>query len=227
MAIYVDDNFDARSPMTDTLGSAPTGGDYTGDGPSCDIVSGRAVITHAAADNTVPRLLSATTAANYEHLVKVTTDKVPTGAEVQIRAALRMLDTANYYRVGIYPQTDQTLDFDAHPFVASVAGTPFITATHPSLVWSANTDYWWKIQIEGFSPTTIRMKVWAASGNEPSAWDVEGTDSEASLQAAGAYGFAFRTTSSVTNFPIAGTFDDWLVHDIPAPGVAVLLLGGL
>ena len=39
-----------------------------------------------------------------------------------------------------------------------------------------------RIQVTGTSPTTVRMKVWPASGSEPANWQVTGTDSTASLQ---------------------------------------------
>lgn len=218
LTTYVDDDFEARSPSTDTWGSAPTGGDYTGDGTATDITSGRGTMTHTAAANTVARLLSATTAQDVELTAVVQTDKVPTGAEVQIRVGLRMLDTANYYRIGFFPQTNGDVALDAHPFVASVAGTSFINTTLTGFGWSAGTDYAIKVQAEGVSPTTVRVKIWDASGSEPGTWSATGTDSEATLQTSGAYAIIFRTTSSVTNFPILASWAWWKVTSIPAAG---------
>lgn len=218
LTTYVDDDFEARSPLTDTWGSAPTGGDYTGDGTATDIASGRGTMTHAAATNTVARLLSSTAAQDVELTAVVQTDKVPTGAEVQIRCGLRMVDTSNYYRIGVYPQITGDVVIEAHSFVAGVAGTNVFSITHPTLAWAAGTDYSIKVQVEGVSPTTIRVKIWPTSGSEPGSWDATGTDSAAALQTSGFYGIIFRTTSSVTNFPIAASWAWWKVTSIPTGG---------
>jgi hypothetical protein len=63
----------------------------------------------------------------------------------------------------------------------------------------------------GSSPTTIRIKAWAASGSEPTGWTVTRTDSEAALQGAGGVGLLAYVSGSVTNPPASFSFDNFVV----------------
>jgi hypothetical protein len=70
------------------------------------------------------------------------------------------------------------------------------------LTYTAGTRLNARFQVSGTSPTTVRAKVWAASGSEPSAWTVSSTDTSTGLQAAGSVGLKAYLSSSATNVPI-------------------------
>jgi hypothetical protein len=64
------------------------------------------------------------------------------------------------------------------------------------------------MQVVGTNPTTIRLKAWADGQAEPSAWQYTTTDSDASLQVAGAVGLRTYIAGTSTNAPVLFTFDD-------------------
>jgi hypothetical protein len=58
-----------------------------------------------------------------------------------------------------------------------------------------------RFQVSGTSPTTLKVKVWAASSPQPAAWTISTTDTTAGLQAAGAVGLTTYLSGSTTNAP--------------------------
>ncbi|WP_394289173.1 PKD domain-containing protein [Microbacterium sp.] len=67
-------------------------------------------------------------------------------------------------------------------------------------------------EVAGASPTSLKAKVWAASGAEP-AWQREATDSTAALQASGRIGVFGFLPSAVTNDPVTVSFDRIVAMD--------------
>jgi hypothetical protein len=64
------------------------------------------------------------------------------------------------------------------------------------------------MQVTGTNPTTVRLKVWPATGTEPAAWQTTATDTTAALQNPGAVGLTAYLSGSVTNGPIVLRLDD-------------------
>ena len=83
-------------------------------------------------------------------------------------------------------------------------------------------------QVFGTSPTTVRAKVWPASGSEPSAWQQSVTDSTAGLQEAGSIALTTYLTGSATNGPIVGRVSAWQPSPLrdPWPRQALRPLSG-
>ncbi|MFI7587166.1 PKD domain-containing protein [Spongisporangium articulatum] len=65
-----------------------------------------------------------------------------------------------------------------------------------------------RTQVEGTSPTTIRVRAWKAGTTEPTTWQATATDSTAALQAPGWVRSGVYLSSSVTNGPLVVRFDD-------------------
>ena len=86
-----------------------------------------------------------------------------------------------------------------------------------------------RVQVEGTSPTTLRMKAWdAAAGTEPASWQYTATDSTGP-QVAGNVGIRSYLSGSVTNAPRSARVDDLTVDDMapsPARGDPVLIGAG-
>ncbi len=76
------------------------------------------------------------------------------------------------------------------------------TVTVPGLSYTAGTQLNARLQVQGTSPTTLRLKVWANGAAEPAAWTVTATDSSAALQVAGSVGLRSYLSSSATNVPV-------------------------
>lgn len=65
----------------------------------------------------------------------------------------------------------------------------------------AGQEYWLEMACIGVSPTTFSGKVWRFGDSEPN-WILQTTDSEATLQDAGAVGMAGFVSDTVTNAPL-------------------------
>lgn len=63
-----------------------------------------------------------------------------------------------------------------------------------------------RLQVTGTSPTTLRGKAWQATGTEPTAWQVSGTDAGAGLQVPGAVGLSPYLSSGSIVTPVTVQF---------------------
>lgn len=90
-------------------------------------------------------------------------------------------------------------------------------SANPGITPASNTWYRLRAQVEGTSPTSIRIKLWQEGSAEPVSWQYTTTDSEATLQAAGPSGVRTFIHSSTTNGPVSATIDDYTVESIPVP----------
>ena len=73
------------------------------------------------------------------------------------------------------------------------------------LSYTAGTQLNARLQVQGTSPTTLRLKVWANGSAEPTAWAATVTDSSAALQFAGSVGLRSYLSGSATNPPVVQT----------------------
>jgi len=78
-----------------------------------------------------------------------------------------------------------------HPTAVTFGGS----ITVPGLTIPAGGKLNTRTQVTGTKPTTIRLKVWAASAAEPASWQLTATDSTAALQAAGSVGLTAYVSS--------------------------------
>ena len=96
-------------------------------------------------------------------------------------------------------------------FRQAADGTQTVLGTEgvvPGLTYVAGQKIAVALEVTGTSPTTVRAKVWAAGGTEPTAWAKTATDSTAGLQAAGRVGFHSYLSASATNAPVVSSWDD-------------------
>jgi hypothetical protein len=83
--------------------------------------------------------------------------------------------------------------------------------TLAGLTWTPGMLLRVRTQTVGTSPTIFRVKVWPAGAVEPTAWNVEQNDSEASLQVGGSFGLGVMTAGGATGSSATYTFDDFSV----------------
>ena len=79
----------------------------------------------------------------------------------------------------------------------------------PGVTFTPGTLINVRFQVSGTSPTTLKVKVWAASSPQPAAWTLTATDSTAGLQAAGAVGLTTYLSGSTTNAPTTVKFSSF------------------
>ena len=96
--------------------------------------------------------------------------------------------------------------------VALGANTRAIGASHVP-----GQDVWLRMQVVGANPTTIRLKAWNASSQEPSTWTYETTDGDPELQRAGGVGLLVGLGPGATNGPVTFSFDDYVVKSLEVP----------
>lgn len=68
--------------------------------------------------------------------------------------------------------------------------------------------------MSGTGTATLSGKVWKVGTTEPANWQATTTDTEPTLQTAGAFGLQAYASSSLTNAPIVASFDN--LNAIPA-----------
>ncbi len=107
----------------------------------------------------------------------------------------------------------------------STAGTTFLQAArafndaetfigserNANAPYGATTAIWVRMQAQGASPTTLRMRAWVDGSPEPSTWAYTATDSTAAVQGAGPVGIQARLSSSATSIPTVFSIDNYVV----------------
>jgi CSLREA domain-containing protein len=218
--------------VTDQWGTANLGGPYTLTSTLAeyDVAGGRGTIALTAGANRHLRLASLSE-QDIDFTVQIATDKLSEGADQNVYLALRRHDNGNEYRArvrlalngGVYVQATRV-----------VGGTESAIGTEvrlDTLVRTAGQLFWVRAQGAGASPTTLRIKVWADGTAEPSTWLYTQTNSEASLQSAGAIGLRAFAPTATTNAPVTVSFDELTASvaqsDSPPPnGAPTVSLGG-
>lgn len=139
-------------------------------------------------------------------------DKAPTGGgQYGYVTARGTLDSGYRTKIRVASTGAVTVWLTA---VVNGTETDLTSTTVQGLNVTAGTKVAVRMQTFGTSPTTVRAKVWAAGGTEPTAWLVSSTDSRAALQVAG--GIAVRTylSGSSTNAPVTMLVDDLVAKPV-------------
>jgi PKD repeat protein len=193
-------------------GSADTGGPWTTSGSLANyaVSGGTGAITIPAAGNTRSVHLGATTATSTDLRLTLTLDKVPTGSGAYLDVVGRRISTNNEYRARLVMAATGriTVQLTALRGTASPVGLAPAVTLPTTVTYGANTRLAVRMQVTGTNPTTVRLKVWPATGTEPAAWQTTATDTTAALQNPGAVGLTAYLSGSVTNGPIVLRLDD-------------------
>lgn len=204
--------------QTPGLPNAEVGGAYTvSAGAQVFSAGGRHVEQHTAANQTTSARLASVSAVDHDMVASVATNKLAAGANQDSHFAVRMIGSSDYYRARLRFSTGNRVLLQVSKVVGGV--TTDLTGTDVDKGAYAAGDRWWvRTQAIGTGPTTVRARAWKDGTSEPSTWDFNLTDSEATLQAAGHVGLRAFQGAATTNTPIDWTFDDLL--DV-APGTTV------
>jgi PKD repeat protein len=197
------------------FGSADTGGAWTtstgtGGGQSVAGGTGQMAISSAAVNRTA--YLGSATATSADVTMSMTLDKKPTATAYLEVTGRRVASNLEYDGL-VKISSSGAINAQIRRYTASSA-TDVTTAVSTGFTYADGMTLNVRMQATGTSPTTLRMKVWPASASEPANWQVTGTDSTASLQAAGAPGVRSYQGGSPTNLPIVLRVDNFVARPV-------------
>ncbi len=188
--------------------AADTGGSWTVNSAAKFSVAGGTGNVAANSGSTLNASLASLSSAATDSSVTVALNKIP-DQYVSLSLAGRVVGAALYgARLRVNP--NGTVLLQAVRDAVALGGT-----TVAGLTVTPGTKIRVRAQVQGTSPTTIRVKVWVAGAAEPSAWHYVATDSTAVLQAAGGIRISTYLSSSATNGPLAVAYDNLTVTSIP------------
>ncbi|PZS15178.1 MAG: hypothetical protein DLM57_13205 [Pseudonocardiales bacterium] len=201
-APFVSDSF-ART-VSNGWGSADVGGAYStvGAASSFSVSPGVGALRLAAPGSSLSAYLAAVTRTDADVLAGVAVDKVPVGGAVYVTLQGRRVGSGNEYdaKVLVYPDRSVTVR------VIRVVGGVETALAGPvkvaGLVYAPGMVLDVRVQVSGTGPSTVRSRVWAASGAEPAGWQVSGSDATAALQVPGAVGVVGYLSGAATNAPL-------------------------
>ncbi len=196
--------------VTNGWGTADTGGAWMIGTASRYSVSAGLGSTVIAAGQTNSALLPAVVSRDSDLRVTTSVDRLPTGGGVYVGIIGRHTGTNLEYqaRVKVRPDGSVGLALFSAPGSATLTTLkPEITVPGASTANTAAVKV--RLQVFGATPTTIRAKAWAATGTEPTTWQLTATDSFPGLQAAGSAGMNAYLSSSSTVTPVTVRFADF------------------
>ena len=195
--------------LADAWGTASVGGPWSTLAPPADydVANGAGTMAVSGGGAQHSALLASIAQRDVDITVEVTTDKLATGGTNWAYVIARQSGTNNYQATlrmaangGVFLQISRVVN---NVETAVGAEVPI-----SGLVHTPNQGIWVRMQATGASPTTLRAKAWADGTLEPAAWAVTQTNSEATLQSSGAIGVRSWASASLTNAPIAVSFDE-------------------
>lgn len=219
IVIYASDSFNRT--VSNGWGSADVGGAYTlSGGVMSNFNVNGSVGTAVLADLTDRQaILNSVIQQDAAMTVRVATDKLAVGGSQKVRLRLRRVDAKNYYSFEVAFTTSAKLQAQIQAIVNN-SQTNLQTITIAGLTHTPGQYFWIKAQVSGINPTTLNLKVWQDGTTEPSAWTLTATDSSSVLQVMAPIALMSSASSAVTNLPVAFSWDDLTVKDVPAAPTA-------
>jgi PKD repeat protein len=209
---------DFQRTVTGGWGTAVKGGAWTGTGTSSNYgVNGTAgSMTMPTAGTTRSMTLAGLSAADTDTTVKVSFDKIPNVAGSYAIVGSRQFTTpggttANGYRAKVRLDATGGAQLTLSRVVGGTETTVRTAVTVPGVKLTAGSDLQIRMQTQGSGTTTLRARAWLAGTPEPTTWLATATDTTAALQTTGGLYLSTYLTSSSTNIPVVGRWDDLVV----------------
>ena len=207
-AIFAQDDFNRAAG---TLGAAQTGGNWsqTAGAANVGIEDGTARLTSHAASQTRTASLNSAVSDSTDLTASFRVAALPTGSARIFVSALGRVVGAEDYRARWLINSSGGVQAEL-----SRGGTVIQWQTLPGFVLSPGTTYNVRLQVFGTGTTTLRSKIWVAGAAEPANWQLSGTDTTATLQAAGHIGVSTYTSSGFAPLPYSVFFDDFRAQTV-------------
>ncbi|CAL8968595.1 hypothetical protein PROP_00329 [Propionicimonas sp. T2.31MG-18] len=193
-------------------GSATTGGAWTTSGTGFSVSGGVGKLA-LAASSTRSAMLGSTSGRDVDATVELSLDKVPAGGQAHVNLDLRK-GTDGAYRAKVrFAKTGAV-----SVVLAKVVGSTEYTlgaATVSGLTYSPGKKLTLGFQATGTGTTTLKTRLWVTGQAQPSSWLLTTTDTQPTLQDAGAVGVAAWVEASTTNAPITVGMDNLAVVKTP------------
>ncbi|RIJ51508.1 PKD domain-containing protein [Clavibacter lycopersici] len=196
--------------VSNGLGTADVGGAWTrwGTASNLSVRDGAARLLVPAPGVTSGGTLDAVKQTAVDMRMDFSVDKAATGGGTFVYAIGRRVSNNNEYRAVVRLANNGTAAVSLVAHRNSGTATTIANEVRIPGTIAAGTAVSVRTQVTGTSPTTIRAKVWIAGTAEPTAWNVQATDSSAGLQAAGGLGVLSYVSGSATNAPQTVTVRD-------------------
>ncbi len=146
---------------------------------------------------------------NSSTLLDFSANKMATGGGTYLHIASRKVGTSEY-RLTVRMMSDGSVRVATATLVNGTA-TSSAEKVVTGLTYAAGDTLRVRFDVTGNGTTTIAGKIWKASANEPAVAQISNTNSEASLQAAGAVALVGYLSGSSTNAPVVLTVDNYSV----------------
>ena len=167
-----------------------------------------------AAEADVRRVAEET--ADTDTTVKVSFDKIPDVAGSYAIVGSRQFTTpggttANGYRAKVRLDATGGAQLTLSRVVGGTETAVRTAVTVPGVKLTAGSQLQIRMQTQGTGTTNLRARAWMAGTPEPTTWLVTATDTTAALQTTGGQYLSTYLTSSSTNIPVVGRWDDLVV----------------
>ncbi len=190
-------------------GNADQGGTWALTGTSADFsVSGSSGHISTAAGAAREARVSVLSTADVDISGTITLDRVPTGSNA-FAYVLARASGNDAYRASIRVATTGKVYVQLKKAVSSVESSVSSEVAVAGLTLAAGSPIGVRLRVVG---TDLSLRVWDATGGEPSGWTVTGSDGTAGLQGAGSTGLRTYTGSGVTNGPVTVSLDSFRVR---------------
>lgn len=189
------------------FGTADVGGDWTSVGSKTpmSVADGAGRITMSRAGSGPRIYLGELSSADVDATVDVRLDKIPSGGDTYLTLAVRRTGSSEY-RLKARLQPTATMLF----LTQTVNGkeTNLAYETLPGMTYQQGDVFRMRVRAVGSGTTTLTAKMWRVGSNEPTGWQLRGTDSSAALQTSGGVGVAAYLSANADNAPVVAAFDD-------------------
>ncbi|HEY3438700.1 MAG TPA: PKD domain-containing protein [Actinotalea sp.] len=194
-------------------GAAENGGSWTSTGTASRFsVNGTAGVHTDVAGGTLNSALTSVLSTNTDLTMVISADKVPNGSGGYIHVQGRRVTATDFYGARVRLYADGSVELH----VTRGNGTVVAGGTVAGLTFNAGDKLAVRVQVQGTSPTAVRARIWKVGQPEPTTWNATMSDSTSTtLQVPGGIGITTFLFSSVTNGPVAFSYDDVLAAPVP------------
>ena len=212
--VYVRDTF--TRTVTGGWGSADVGGPWTIQDPSTGtwaVKGGVGKATGTTGQYLVARIAPLTTTR--ADFAMTFTSTAPATSQPKWLFIVRSVDLLHEYKARVRASLPNGAVIVG---MFKVVGNTFpaigAEVTLPGITWSPGTRLRIRADAIGTAPTVLRFRVWRAATAEPSAWTINVTDNEPTMQVAGSWGVVAIASVGAASAKTTFTYDNLLITSV-------------